>query len=1513
MKEGADRTWDFDKWQNEFSKLPPQVQQVMEEIGYTYAISEGVMGFRLPTLSLDWGPYNEYQEEYAATNLSKASGEGYQTSLDQMADSVDNLMDTMDPVFLKFIGKDFIGLRKGKASLGDLKGGKYEILLQKYNELTTDITAAEIQEFIKENGFDPRKISLLNANKRLFNSVQKINNLTINNKQERILEEYGDQIKDLNETNPKALAYFETKMLETLVDNANSLPGLLRLMESSTNNVNGVRGLTKFSSMVIIDGVSLAPFVDPDTGKYYSTKAEAGKNKDRLIINDKHPFIKEAKEGANTQYQRWLYSADMKGKVPTDVEASNKLETIMYQQLRYKGEHVVPSGLLNYEIAQKLMEYGAKIQKDSNNKDFLLDEFTNVVSKLSRGFDQELGPKVLSDIQDEAYGTTTKLGEWRTTILKDIENYFINPVTGKTKNQDRTENTQRAIDERKLSFSIDESINEDSEMLNDSRVLNISENTTMDEILDKAAKIDEALRKARKLDQPVKKIRVFDFDDTLARTNSKVIATRVEPSKHWDTREVTTEMYGSDRSGRAYKKGRDSEGKINKSRAEDIIYTARQRDQIALTLEDNTPLVREALETLGMTSKSDIRKARHTKDDALEGKLKRSLRKEPKFEEKTLTAEEFAEQGEQLTNEGWKMDFSDFNKVVGGKRGPLWKVAENINKARGNEDLYILTARAPGAANAIYEFLKSQGLEFKKENIVGLADSRGLAKANWMVDKAAEGYNDFYFADDAMANVSAVQEVMDVIDVKSKTQQAKIKFSEDLDKDFNNIIEQTTGLESWKAYSKARAEVKGANKGRFKFWIPPSAEDFVGLIYKTLSKGETGDIQMAWWKKNILDPYARAMGDLSSARLNLMNDFRKLKKTLQVPKELTKEAVRGFNNEQAVRVYLWNKNGKEIPGLSKRDVKDLVSTVENNPTLQEFANQLEKINKEAYPNPTPNWLVGTITSDLIEGLNTTKRDKYLEQWKQNAELVFSEKNLNKLESIYGPKYREALENILKRMKSGKNRLTSGNKLTNRVLDYINGSNAAIMFFNTRSAVLQTISAINFINWSFNNPYQAGKAFANQPQYWKDFVELMNSDYLKDRRNGLRLNITENEVAEAAKTAKNKAKGVLNYILKKGYLPTQYADSFAIASGGATFYRNKINQLLKEGKTEAEAKEMAMLEFRQISEESQQSSDPSRISSQQASSMGRLILMFANTPMQYARIQKRAFQDLVSGRGDAKTNVSKIVYYGFIQNMLFNGLQQALFALGMGDDEEEDVKKISNTVNGMLDSQLRGLGFGGAALSAAKNFLLNIYERSGRSRPQYKDAVWELLKVSPPISSKISKLRGAAYPFDSKERRQEVKDKGFDIDNPAYESLAKVVSATANIPLDRVLQKYNNIKAAMEEDTAWWQSVAMLAGWPSWAIKPDAEEVAKKKERKEKKKISDAKKKEKAAQEDIDAIEKAKREKGKGKDRDQYKNGRVPKAVRTDQENALYDLTKQEQEDSLNTVISLHKSCIKSYE
>ena len=87
----------------------------------------------------------------------------------------------------------------------------------------------------------------------------------------------------------------------------------------------------------------------------------------------------------------------------------------------------------------------------------------------------------------------------------------------------------------------------------------------------------------------------------------------------------------------------------------------------------------------------------------------------------------------------------------------------------------------------------------------------------------------------------------------------------------------------------------------------------------------------------------------------------------------------------------------------------------------------------------------------------------------------------------------------------------------------------------RSAILQTISMANYINWHDNNMIAAGKAFANQKQYWKDFAFIFNSPKLKERRAGLKGDINEAELADAVRGAKNKAEAALAWLLKQGFL------------------------------------------------------------------------------------------------------------------------------------------------------------------------------------------------------------------------------------------------------------------------------------------------------------------------------------------------------------------------------------------
>ena len=724
--------------------------------------------------------------------------------------------------------------------------------------------------------------------------------------------------------------------------------------------------------------------------------------------------------------------------------------------------------------------------------------------------------------------------------------------------------------------------------------------------------------------------------------------------------------------------------------------------------------------------------------------------------------------------------------------------------------------------------MKALGIDIPLKNITGLGDGTAQAKARWIVDKAADGYNDFYFADDATKNVKAVKDVLSQLDVKSMVQQAKASKRKTFDTVVNDMIESSSGIESYKTFSAAKARTVGRDKGRFD-WLTmaSSAEDFKGLLYSLLGNGKKGEAQYEFLKTNLMDPYNRAEDAITQAKISAANDFMALKEQFPgLPKTLeTETGVGKFTYQHALRTYMWTQQGMSIPGLSKADARKLNKFITDDAKLQAFADQLISIQKgKPYPKPGKDWLGGNLTTDIIGGINKVNRAQYQQEWQENVDIIFSPENLNKMEAAYGTRWRKGLENTLKRMKAGTNRL-GYNDQTSAVLDWVNNSVGAVMFLNTRSALLQTISAVNFINQGDNNIIAAGKAFANQKQFWGDFMTLMNSDYLTQRRNGLKINVSESEIADAVKDSKNKVKAAIAFLLSKGFVLTRYADSFAIASGGATFYRNRMNKYVKEGMSQELAREKAFQDFRLVAEESQQSSSPDKISMQQASAAGRVILNWANTPMQYVRIQKRSIQDLIAGRGDAKTHISRIAYYGVVQNLIFNALQQALFAIGFGDDDDDeeksaakkkqDDKKIARVANGMIDSQLKGLGIAGMGMVAAKNSLMKIYEESGKKRSEYEKAAIEALSFSPAISSKYRKIVGGLKSFSW--NMKEIKEKGFSLDNPAYLAGAQIITATTNIPIDRVIKKANNIRGIMSEQSQMWQKVSMALGWSSYDI------------------------------------------------------------------------------------------------
>tara|TARA_R110002051_G_scaffold70738_1_gene127319 strand:+ start:3164 stop:13450 length:10287 start_codon:yes stop_codon:yes gene_type:complete len=835
-------------------------------------------------------------------------------------------------------------------------------------------------------------------------------------------------------------------------------------------------------------------------------------------------------------------------------------------------------------------------------------------------------------------------------------------------------------------------------------------------------------------------------------------------------------------------------------------------------------------------------------DDTLARSKSKVLYTMPDGKQGKLSATEFAKDAARMEKQGVVWDFSEFSKVIKGKKGPLANLALRRQGKFGSENLFVLTARPQEAAQPIQQFLASIGLNIPIENITGLENGTPQAKADWMVNKFAEGYNDFYFTDDALKNVKAVKDVLDVLDVKSKVQQARVKFSKNLDREFNLMIERNKGIGADKRYSDVVAQRLGRNKKRWNFFIPPSADDFRGLtMYMFSGKGKAGEADMDFFNKSLILPYTRGVAALETAKQAISNDYRGLVRGFPKIKRLLRKKIKGteFTHDEAVRIYLWDKAGYTIPGISKRDQAQLSKLVREDANLSAFADGVLAITKkEQYVEPSKDWNAGTIIADLNYLTKSVNRVEYLEEFNRNVDVIFSPENLNKIEAVYGTRVKEALIDTIQRMKTGSNRTGGKDRIVNKWNDWVNNSIGAIMFLNRRSALLQLISSVNFINWGDNNPAMAALAFSNQPQFWKDVVYLFNSDKLKQRRSGLKGDINEAEIAAAVKGARNKTQAFISVLLKYGFTFTQIADSVAIATGGAAMYRNRTNTYLKQGFSKAEAETKAFIDFSLISDESQQSADPMLISKQQAGVMGRLILAFQNTPMQYTRLMKKAGLDIVNGRGDLKTNISKIMYYGAVQNFLFSALQNALFALvpGFEDDddeltEEEQMeaygkvlsKKQDRILNGMLDTILRGSGLAGAVISTIKNAIRTYGVQDAKGyMADHTYTIIELANLSPPIGSKLRKIYSGIQ--TKRIERDPIAERGFDVTidgkfnlSPSYQVVGDVVSGGFNIPLDRIVAEINAITEALDERNTIYQRIALALGFRTWDVNAKNEE------------------------------------------------------------------------------------------
>jgi hypothetical protein len=278
---------------------------------------------------------------------------------------------------------------------------------------------------------------------------------------------------------------------------------------------------------------------------------------------------------------------------------------------------------------------------------------------------------------------------------------------------------------------------------------------------------------------------------------------------------------------------------------------------------------------------------------------------------------------------------------------------------------------------------------------------------------------------------------------------------------------------------------------------------------------------------------------------------------------------------------------------------------------------------------------------------------------------------------------------------------------------------------------------------------------------------------------------------------------------------------------------------KQGMKTKEAEKQAWLDFQTLSERTQQSSRADLLSKQQTSLLGRIILPFANTPMQMNRAGMKDILDISKGRykggRELSEKMGRISYYMGAQIAIFAGLQSAMFALMLNEDDvpEKTVERSKTYMLGSTtDSFLRGFGVSGAVLSAFKNAAIQYAKQSAKPgfTADYSEVGEALLNISPPIGSKFSKLdrAGDIMKWAKIDKNTDFK---LELGNPSLEASLLTIEAITNAPLHGWHQNAYNIQHAVSDDYEMWQRAHMLGGWTPFQVGVEKEDKEDKKKEK----------------------------------------------------------------------------------
>jgi hypothetical protein len=551
------------------------------------------------------------------------------------------------------------------------------------------------------------------------------------------------------------------------------------------------------------------------------------------------------------------------------------------------------------------------------------------------------------------------------------------------------------------------------------------------------------------------------------------------------------------------------------------------------------------------------------------------------------------------------------------------------------------------------------------------------------------------------------------------------------------------------------------------------------------------------------------------------------KKEINKDIDLDKKAFKEWTKADAVRIYLWTKNGEKIPGIKEADIFEAVDFIQKDAKLFKYANNIQKAVDKAGGDP---WLkaydgwAGTSLKFDIDRAIEQKRPTFMQPFKNWYETTFSENNLSKIKVGMGDKdfvkWNEATTDWYERAMTNRTR-AKGELVGNKFVNWLHGSTALALFGNRKSMFTQLLSTTNFLGAKHNNLFKASKAYGN-PEIFSMMKYILKSDYLRDRRGSYDLALKEI----------NELESKFGDLYKKGvnvsFLLSQLGDNSAIVFGGSSMLLNNYKAKMKENPklTKEQAIEEAMRDVALHSERTQQSTYASNLSYQQTKAVGKVTLNFLNTQIRYNNIALAEAKKIKKGVSEDPTkSMLRIMNYTGLQVGMFATLSSGLQYVLMDDEldperkEEMTDKKKKRIIQQSMFNIIDGTGISGKTATTMLGMLDYVIKNSkDKKKVDAAEFAKKALQVSPALSIKFKKLESAGY--DMQAAMKNYKDgKGWK--KPAGRAATEIFSAGSNIAAPEYIYSISDqYEFIMNERYTYWQKFGAAMGWSLYGMDSD---------------------------------------------------------------------------------------------